>query len=119
VNEERGASPISLVRLRDLRTELPAGHSGVDSRPLVREPELVFQECLMSPGGSADGHAHEALHQVLFVLEGQLELTGADGTVTAGPNQMIVVPAGAFHSAANREATDCRYLVVTYPATRT
>jgi len=110
-------SRIAVQPLADLEVTLPAGHSGVGSRHIVRdEPLLVFQDCVMHAGGSAERHRHESQDQILLVLAGTLELTIADGEkVTASADEVVRIPAGQPHSVLNSGEGDCRYLVLTYP----
>lgn len=91
--------------LRTLPTYAPAGHSGVVNRRMVdRTQELGF-EMLMGeaePGGDAAPHRHEHATQVMYILEGRMELRlGDDPAVTVGPGTLVTIPPELPHSLRN------------------
>ena len=52
----------------------------------------------VQPGGEAEPHLHETEHQVMYVLEGECEVTlGDDGPVTCGPGTVVRIPPKLLH----------------------
>jgi quercetin dioxygenase-like cupin family protein len=49
------------------------------------------------PGKQVPWHAHEDTEQVMFVLEGEVEMTIEDDTRTLGPGDVVVVNRGLHH----------------------
>ena len=109
---------MELVRISALAPTTPDGHWGVDAR-LVEEAggRLRVHSCLMAPLGGAERHVHQEHDQMFVVLEGALEVRGADDdTLVARAGEAVRIPAGAPHATANGSDGPTRYLVLTYPA---
>jgi quercetin dioxygenase-like cupin family protein len=49
------------------------------------------------PGKQVPWHAHEDTEQVMFILEGQVEMTIEDETKTLTPGDVVVVSRGLHH----------------------
>lgn len=107
-----------IVRPAELDASTPAGHWGVESRFLLRDPErLVFQVCQMEPGGGAELDAHVEQDQIFLVLDGRLHVASGDGPhLAVSEGEALLIPAGAPHATVNDDAGPARYLVLTYPA---
>ena len=92
----------SVIRPADLQGYSPANHSGTTNIRLIgpqngaRHMEVLMGEFV--PGGNALAHAHPALEQAVYVLEGTATagIDGLDHEVRAG--DMMFFPAGVFHS---------------------
>lgn len=55
-----------------------------------------------------------AVDDIMIILEGALRVTGPDGTVTAGPGDIVHMPKGA-HVSIRAEAQGALTAYVTYP----
>ena len=49
------------------------------------------------PGKQVPWHVHEHTEQVMFILEGEVEITIVDATRTVGPGDVVVVNRGLRH----------------------
>ena len=49
------------------------------------------------PGKQVPWHAHENTEQVMFVLEGEVDMTIEEQTATLGPGDVVVVNRGLHH----------------------
>ena len=49
------------------------------------------------PGKQVPWHAHEETEQVMFILEGEIEMTIEDETATLKPGDVVVVNRGLHH----------------------
>jgi quercetin dioxygenase-like cupin family protein len=49
------------------------------------------------PGKQVPWHAHEQTEQVMFILDGEVEMTIEDETQTLGPGDVVVVNRGLRH----------------------
>ena len=72
------------------------------------EGEFSLLEYTAPPGGPSPApHVHEETDEVIFVLDGELQCTVVEDTVTAGAGDTIWVPRGSPHTfevAGSREA---------------
>jgi len=50
------------------------------------------------PGKEVPWHKHEDTEQVMFILEGEVEMTIEDETQTLGPGDVVVVNRGLHHA---------------------
>ena len=80
----------------------PPGHDDTFNRRLIgpdegaKNVELIVGE--MGRSGHAVPHTHYEFEQSMFVLEGELEVTGSDGTVVMlEPGDAILFPVGCEH----------------------
>jgi quercetin dioxygenase-like cupin family protein len=51
-----------------------------------------------APGKEVPWHAHEDTEQVMFILEGEVEVTIEEATKTVGPGDVVVVNRGLPHA---------------------
>jgi quercetin dioxygenase-like cupin family protein len=91
-----------VIRPSQLQGYSPANHHGTTNVRLIGpENGAKYMEVLLGefvPGGNALAHAHPALEQAVYVLEGTA-LAGIDGVeheVQAG--DVMFFPEGVFHS---------------------
>ena len=91
-----------VIRPSELQGYSPANHHGTTNVRLIGpENGAKYMEVLLGefvPGGNALAHAHPALEQAVYVLEGTA-LAGIDGVeheVRAG--DVMFFPEGVFHS---------------------
>jgi quercetin dioxygenase-like cupin family protein len=68
------------------------------------------------PGGEAPPHVHHREDEALWVLEGEVEVTVGDATVTAGPGSFVRLPRGVPHAYANTAPAPVRFLTLMVPA---
>ena len=76
---------------------------------------MTFGYYAVVAGASIHEHAH-ANEEVWHVIEGELEVTIAGETRTAGPGAVAIVPPNTAHSV--RALTDGRAIVVDHPLRR-
>jgi mannose-6-phosphate isomerase-like protein (cupin superfamily) len=100
-----GAHAACVQPLAMLATYAPPGHSGVRNWRLVdRAQTLGFEMALgeAEPGGDAEPHVHDVATQVMFILEGHMELRlGDDAPVLVGPQTLVTIPPGLPHALRN------------------
>lgn len=79
--------------------------------------EYAVIEMTVPPGGGPNPHAHKDFHESFHVLEGEVIFTTANGSVTAGAGNTIVIPkGGAVHSFKNKSDKVARLWCTVVPA---
>jgi len=76
-----------------------------------------FGICALEPGGRIDAHVH-SFEESLFLLEGQLLLDSAEGSVLLGPGDYGLVPVGLAHAARNPGPEPARWAEMLAPQPR-
>ena len=68
----------------------------------------------LAPGEIIPWHSHSEITDYFFVLSGRLivETRAPDDHHTLGPGDRYQVTAGTPHQTANRNASDCRFLII-------
>lgn len=85
----------------DLEAYAPPGHAGTRNVRLVDASfcgrfEMVLGR--LEPGGRAEAHAHDAQHQVIYVVKGTCEVRLDDeAPVACGPGTVVRIPPGVVH----------------------
>ena len=70
----------------------------------------------VQPGGEAQPHWHGTEHQVMYVLEGECEVTlGDDHPVTCGPGTVVRIPPKLRHRVVATGDTPMRAIVLYSP----
>ena len=59
--------------------------------------QVLLCRVTYAPGKEVPWHAHEHTEQVMFILEGEVEITVEDETTTLGPGDVGVVNRGLHH----------------------
>ena len=59
--------------------------------------QVLLCRVTYAPGKEVPWHAHEHTEQVMFILEGEVEITVEDETATLGPGDVGVVNRGLRH----------------------
>jgi quercetin dioxygenase-like cupin family protein len=59
--------------------------------------QVLIARVEYEPGTTVQRHSHEATEQVMWILEGALEMTVGDETRTLGPGDTVVVNRGVEH----------------------
>ena len=59
--------------------------------------QVLLCRVTYAPGKEVSWHAHEHTEQVMFILEGEVEITVEDETATLGPGDVGVVNRGLRH----------------------
>lgn len=72
-------------------------------------------ELIVEPGQGAEVHTHSHEDELVHVLEGQVEVTVGDQTMTAQPGVVALLPRGIPHGYRNQGDTTCRILDVILP----
>src|SRR3954468_8926012 len=77
--------------------------------------ELTVLEQAVEPGAGAGLHRH-AYQELFYVLEGELEFSGENGTFAAAAGAAVFAAAGVAHGYRNAGATRARFLAIVQPA---
>jgi quercetin dioxygenase-like cupin family protein len=59
--------------------------------------QVLLCRVTYEPGKQVAWHAHEDTEQVMFILEGEVEMTIGEATKTLGPGDVVVVNRGLHH----------------------
>ena len=76
----------------------------------------IMERTLPSGGRMPPPHAHVAIEEAYFVLEGQVTFVLDGSEQTHGPETFVLVPAGTGHTFGNTAAAPSRLLVIHSPA---
>jgi quercetin dioxygenase-like cupin family protein len=60
--------------------------------------QVLLCRVVYEPGKRVPWHKHDATEQVMFILEGEVEMTIEDEQRTAGPGDVVVVNRGLHHA---------------------
>lgn len=63
----------------------------------VTGDQVVFGKEVMKAGGGGPLHRHSYTEELIFVAEGEVEVTIGEETCTLKPGDAIVIPPGAVH----------------------
>ncbi|MEO0478034.1 MAG: cupin domain-containing protein [Planctomycetota bacterium] len=92
------------------------GHTAIH-RIKSEDTNSVFSvlEMIVQPGEGADVHTHSNEDELVHVLEGEVEVTLGDQTMTAPAGVVALLPRGIPHGYRNKGATVCRIMDVILP----
>lgn len=76
---------------------------------------LSMTEETVPPGMTARPHRHLQAVELFYVLDGQLEISVDDQTITAEPGHSVLVAKGQAHAFANRTGRPARMLAIWSP----
>ena len=100
---------MDLIRLAD---HLATAADGPRRTALVDVRKLKANLHAIAPGQHLHAHVHDDLDKVFLVCRGRLRIEVGGDERELGPDEMVVVPAGATHGAVNDGADDAALLVV-------
>lgn len=63
----------------------------------VRGEQIVFAREIMGPGGGGPLHRHQRHEELIFVTEGEVEVTVGEEVRTLGPGEVAILPRGIYH----------------------
>ena len=99
----------------------PGHHQGFGRWAVVGEAagaaHTGFGICALEPGGHLDAHVH-SFEESLFLLEGNLVLDTAEGSVLLGPGDYGLVPVGLGHALRNTGPEAARWADMLAPQPR-
>jgi mannose-6-phosphate isomerase-like protein (cupin superfamily) len=73
--------------------------------------------CVVAPGAGPPPHVHgNGLHEVWYLIEGELEFLLGNETAAAGPGTFVHVPPDIVHGYANRGQVPARFVGIISPA---
>jgi mannose-6-phosphate isomerase-like protein (cupin superfamily) len=101
----RHEGPLIGRREAAIRVVVPTGRSAA-STAMELEVAAGFQTSL---------HVHEAVEEILYVLQGRFEFRCGDGTVVLEEGGCAVFPAGIPHRFGNPGPSDGRLLIISAP----
>ena len=94
--------------------------SGTQTNTLVGKnnggDNLTVVDAGIDPGAGLALHIHPGYEEATLVVEGEIEAVLEDETRILGPGDLLLAPAGAKHTIANRSDKPARVLAI-YPAT--
>jgi quercetin dioxygenase-like cupin family protein len=109
-----------IVRLDELETYAPPGHSGTTNRRLVEGEatggrfEMVHGR--LAPGGVADRHAHDVEYQAVMVIAGACDVALGDAApVRAEAGAVVRIPPGVAHEVTSLGPQDLQLVIVYSP----
>lgn len=76
----------------------------------------ALTDSTVPPGGEAPNHVHRREDEAFWVLEGEIEVTVGEDTVTAGPGSFVGLPKGIPHAYVNAGPAPARFLTLMVPA---
>ena len=96
------------------------GFPGVNRAVLVDASQgslsLFVGHLTVSPGSIVTTHIHPDTEEAMVIVEGSLEAILGDETVTVGPGDTVLAPAGVKHGFVNRTQEASKLLAV-FPKT--
>ena len=112
-------TPFFKISEGDVVPYQPDGHTLTLNRRLAgrfngsQNVEFIIGE--MARGGGAQGHMHEDMDQMIFLLEGKLRITSADKEEMMLPGDLAVMLKGTRHEVWC-EADHARFIIIYSPA---
>lgn len=98
----------------------PQAHVGTTNQRLIgremvgaRNLEVVLGTVM--PGGQAEPHFHSEAEQVVYILEGEVEVEMWGERQVAGPQQVVYLPPGQVHRLAAHGGKAVKVLVIYAP----
>ena len=77
---------------------------------------FVLFEAIIPPGGGPPAHIHLRESEYYYVLEGEVEITAAEGTFLAGVGTFVNIPKGTLHRFMNVSTEPAKMLLGFTPA---
>jgi quercetin dioxygenase-like cupin family protein len=78
--------------------------------------QILFCQVRYEPGADVPSHSHEETEQLMWVLDGELEMTVAGERRTLGAGDVVVINRGVEHALSS--ASGCRFLEALSPVPR-
>lgn len=106
--------------LRKADAETAEGYPGVPRTTLAGPQHgaqsLWLGQLEIAPGAAVTTHIHPDTEEAMVIIHGQLEAILGDETVTLGPGDTVLAPAGVKHGFVNRSDQQAALLAV-FPKT--
>lgn len=106
--------------LKRANAETSEGYPGIPRATLVSAEQgaqsLWVGHLEIAPGATVTTHIHPDTEEAMVIIQGQLEAILGDETVTLGPGDTVLAPAGVKHGFVNRSAGQAALLAV-FPKT--
>ena len=88
-------------------------------RSLSNSTEMTVGRCILKPGQSNPRHYHPNCTEILVVIQGRIEHTGANGgKVKLGPGDTVTIPPNTWHQATNIGDTEAVLFIAFSSANR-
>jgi quercetin dioxygenase-like cupin family protein len=96
---------MKIVHYADVPAENPGGETqGVTIRWVISEedgaPNYYMRVFEIAPGGHSPQHRHPWEHEI-YILSGEGEMVGEDGTTVVGPGTAAFIPGEELHQIRN------------------
>lgn len=87
------------------------------SRLLLRNPDTKLEVGVFkcSPGKSMDMHVHRGLNEIIYVIEGTVNLEDEVSAEKLQSDSAAVISKDVMHRAFNESAKECKCLYILYP----
>lgn len=85
------------------------------TRGSVADPPVTLGRFLYPPGARSHSHVHPFSTEIYYCLAGELEACVGDERHRLGPGDLIVIPPGSRHHAANGGDTPMEFMAVHSP----
>lgn len=115
-NKEKAA--FVKVNPNDVSVYMPAGHDDTHNRRLVgpdmgaKYVEVILGE--MGPKGTADPHVHKNFEQIIYLLEGKVNVISPGAEEILEPGDLGFIPVGVSHQVIC-ETGGARFLIIYAP----
>jgi quercetin dioxygenase-like cupin family protein len=91
-----------IIRVEQLEPYSPESHQGTVNRRIIGKETVGSKNLEMvlgslSPDGIAEPHFHTGIEQVIYVLEGRLEVEMLGETQIIEPGDTVYIPPGEMH----------------------
>ena len=67
---------------------------------------LVVSKTILHPGKQTTGHKHPGQEEVYQFIHGNGKMQVGNNTFTVGPNDVVLIPDGAFHKVFNESTVE-------------
>ena len=109
--------PAAVLRRHDTVPAIPVeGARGASIQVLLGPdegaPHFITRVFTLEPGGYIPSHRHPTIEHEQLMLEGEMTLGLDRDTVTLGPGDALLIPAGVSHWYANRGEQTVRFVCV-------
>ena len=107
----------------DVEGYSPPGHEGTYNRSLVGKEEgikgveMIFGE--MEVGGLADPHSHDDIEQLMYVLNGEMEINIEGEIAQLSKGHVVWIPQKALHEVKNIGSSKLSFILVYSPPKNT
>jgi mannose-6-phosphate isomerase-like protein (cupin superfamily) len=108
-----------IEHVHERTTYTPPGHAGTTNERLVAQDFCGTFEMLrgvVEPGGEAEPHHHDTEHQIIYLLQGEADVTlGDDAPVRCTAGSIVRIPPKLRHRVVNVGTEPLETIVIYSP----